>query len=186
MEKKHLIIVETERLALREMIPADAAFILKLVNDPSWIQFIGDKGIRTIDAARSYIIEGPMEMYDQFGFGLWLVELKESRIPIGMCGLIKRPALDAVDVGFAFLPQYRGHGYALESASATMSHGRKAFGLTQFAAIAAPANNRSVRVLEKLGFKFERMIKLASDAPEISLYRANSEIRSPISDRGAR
>jgi [ribosomal protein S5]-alanine N-acetyltransferase len=176
------IVVETARLLLREMTPEDAAFILKLVNDPAWIQFIGDKGIRTIDGARRYIIEGPMEMYAQLGFGLWLVEQKESRIPIGMCGLIKRPALDDVDVGFAFLPENRGQGYAFESASATIAHARKAFGLTKLSAITAPANNRSVRVLEKLGFKFERMIKLSPAAPKVSLYGTNSEI--PVTDIG--
>jgi RimJ/RimL family protein N-acetyltransferase len=163
-------IIETDRLALREMNPDDAEFILKLVNDPSWIQFIGDKGIRTIDAARRYIMEGPMEMYTQLGFGLWLVELKESRIPIGMCGLIKRPALDHVDVGFAFLPEYRGQGYAFESASATMSHGRKAFGLTRFVAVTTPDNKRSAQLLARLGFAYEDTVKLSSDAPEVTLY----------------
>jgi RimJ/RimL family protein N-acetyltransferase len=169
-----MTIIETERLVLREINPDDAAFILKLVNDPAWIQFIGDKGIRTIAHARDYILHGPMEMYTQLGFGLWLVQLKSDRIDLGICGLIKRPALEDVDVGFAFLPEYRGQGYAFESASAAMSHGRKAFGLTKFAAIMSPVNERSARVLEKLGFKFERTVKLSSDSPEVSLYGSNS------------
>ena len=125
----------------------------------------------TIGHARDYILHGPMEMYTQLGFGLWLVELKSDQTNVGICGLIKRPSLDDVDVGFAFLPEYRGHGYALESASAAMSHGRKAFGLTIFAAIMSPSNERSARVLEKLGFKFERTIKLSSTSPEVSFYR---------------
>jgi RimJ/RimL family protein N-acetyltransferase len=165
------IVVETERLFLREMTPEDAAFILKLVNDPAWIQFIGDKGIRTIADARDYIVRGPMEMYSQLGFGLWLVELRHDRTAIGMCGLIKRPALQDVDVGFAFLPEYRGQGYAVESASAAISYGRRILGLTTVAAIMAPNNERSRRVLEKLGFQFERIIKLSSDGPDVSLYR---------------
>lgn len=155
------------------MTPDDAAFILKLVNDPAWIEFIGDKGIRTIADARDYIVNGPLEMYAQFGFGLWLVELKKDRSAIGMCGLIKRPTLEDVDVGFAFLPEYRGHGYAFESASAVMSHGRRVFGLTTLAAIMSPTNERSARVLEKLGFQFERTIKLSSDAPDVSLYQSS-------------
>lgn len=167
-------IVETGRLLLRELGPEDAAFILKLVNDPAWIEFIGDKGIRTMADARDYIVDGPLEMYAQFGFGLWLVELKNDKTAIGMCGLIKRPALEDVDVGFAFLPEFRGQGYAFESASAVMSHGRRVFGLTTLAAIMSPKNERSARVLEKLGFQFERTIKLSSDAPEVSLYRNRS------------
>src|SRR4051794_17809695 len=155
---------------MREMNPDDAEFILKLVNDPAWIQFIGDKGIRTVADARDYLLRGPIEMYAQLGFGLWLVELKNEQIPIGICGLIKRPTLEDVDVGFAFLPTYRGQGYALESSSAAMSHGRQAFGLTRFAAITSPGNDRSARVLEKLGFEFERTIKLSPDAAEVSLY----------------
>jgi RimJ/RimL family protein N-acetyltransferase len=109
-------------------------------------------------------------MYARFGFGLWLVTLKEGLVPIGICGLIKRETLEDIDIGFAFLPAYWRRGYAFESASATMAHGRKVFGLKRIVAVMSPDNNASHCLLEKLGFRFERMIRLSSNAPEIKLY----------------
>jgi RimJ/RimL family protein N-acetyltransferase len=167
-----LQILETERLVLRELGDNDAPFILQLVNEPSWVRFIGDKGIKTVEAARGYIQKGPVEMYARFGFGLWLVELKEERVPIGICGLIKRESLDDIDIGFAFLPAYWRRGYAFESASATMSYGKNKFGLKRLVAVMAPDNNASDRLLGKLGFRFERMVQLSNGAPEVKLYAA--------------
>jgi RimJ/RimL family protein N-acetyltransferase len=165
-----LKILETDRLILRLLSSEDAEFILRLLNEPSWLRFIGDKGIRTIEAARDYILKGPVEMYSRLGFGLYLVELKEEGVPIGICGLIKREALEDVDIGFAFLPAFWGKGYAYESASAVMEYGKRTFGLTRLAAVTSPDNYVSAGLLEKLGFNFERMIKLSDDSEEVRLF----------------
>jgi RimJ/RimL family protein N-acetyltransferase len=164
------MILETERLVFRELCASDAGFILQLVNEPSWLRYIGDKNIKTIEAALDYIQKGPMEMYARVGFGLWLVELKEGTVPIGICGLIQRETLEDVDIGFAFLPGYWRKGYAFESASAALAHGRKVFGLKRIVAIMSPDNYPSHCLLEKLGFRFERMFRLSDGAPEIKLY----------------
>src|ERR1051325_8868201 len=121
-------ILETERLSLRELDAGDAPFILQLVNEPSWLRFIGDKGIKTLAAAQDYILKGPVAMYAQVGFGLWLVELKAEGTPVGICGLIKRDSLPDIDLGFAFLADYRRRGYAFESASATILYGQNSLG----------------------------------------------------------
>lgn len=163
-------VLETERLIVRHLATEDAEFILQLLNEPSWLRFIGDKGIRTIEGARDYILKGPVEMYSRLGFGLYLVELKEEGVSIGICGLIKRDSLESVDIGFAFLPKFWGRGYAYESASAVIEYGRKTFGLTRLVAITSTDNYVSGRLLEKLGFNFERMIKLAGDSEEIKLF----------------
>jgi len=163
-------VLETARLALRWLETDDAEFILQLVNEPSWLRFIGDKGIRTVDDARSYIEEGPVAMYRQLGFGLYLVELKESGDPIGICGLIKRDALEDVDLGFAFLPAFWGNGYAFESAAAVMDYGRRTFKLSRLLAITSQDNEISARLLEKLGFHFERLTRLATDSAEVKVF----------------
>ena len=147
----------------------DAGFIVELLNDPSFLRFIGDKGVRTTEDARQYILTGPMDSYDRHGFGLWLVELKGPQTGIGICGLLKRESLTDVDIGFAFLPQYRSKGFAFESAAAVMEHARAVLGLRRIVAIANDDNIGSHRVLKKLGMRFERMIRLSDDEPEIRL-----------------
>lgn len=151
-------VLETERLVLRHLSVDDAEFILGLVNEPSWLRFIGDRGVRTLEDALQYILTGPVASYKQFGFGLYLVELKETEAPIGICGLLKRETLDDVDVGFALLPQFRRKGYAFESAAAVIEHGRDDFGLRRIVAITSPDNHGSIQLLEKLGFHFERRL----------------------------
>ncbi len=165
-----MTILETDRLILREAAAHDAPFFLDLLNQPSFIQFIGDKGVRDLDGARDYIQKRLVDNYNRFGFGLYLTLLKEDETPLGICGLIKRDGLDDVDIGFAFLPQYTSKGYAFESASAVMEHGRKALGLKQIVGIVSPGNASSIRLLEKLGLKFERMIKLPNDDEELKLF----------------
>ena len=165
-------IATTARLTLREIDAADAPFILTLVNDPAWLRFIGDKNVRTQGDARRYIEAGPAAMYAQRGFGLWLAERSEDRVPIGMCGLIKRDALPDIDLGFAFLPAYRGNGYAFEAAQAAIGFAWERLGLQRVVAITAPDNDDSVRLLERLGFRFERMLRLSDDAPAVRLYAA--------------
>lgn len=163
-------VLETERLILRRLTVEDGEFILELLNDPSWLRFIGDKGVRTLDDACDYILKSPIAMYERLGFGLYLTELKYESVPIGICGLIKRDSLEDVDIGFAFLPNYRGKGYAFESASAVMSYGRRNFGLSRVVAITSPDNYGSAKLLEKLGFNFEKMVKLSSDSKEVKLF----------------
>ncbi len=164
------IVFETARLVLRRLTVDDAPFILELLNDPAWLEFIGDKGVRTLDAARDYLRKGPIAMYERHGFGLYLVELKRNHIPIGMCGLIKRDSLADVDIGFAFLPDYRGQGHACESAAAMLVHGNRDFGLKRIVAIASPGNAKSTALLEKLGMKAEKAVKLDGQDHDVVLY----------------
>jgi ribosomal-protein-alanine N-acetyltransferase len=163
-------LLDTPRLELRRLSEDDAPFMLELLNDPSFIRYIGDRGVRTIDDARAYIARGPMASYTRFGFGLYLVELKAPRTPIGICGLLQRDELPAPDIGFAFLPAWRVQGYARESAEAVKDHARDAFRIGRLLAIVSPANHGSIRLLEKLGFVFDTVTRLTPDAHEVNLY----------------
>ena len=165
-----MIVLETERSVLRQLSTADAEFMLDLLNQPSFIRNIGDRGVRTVEEAEQYILKGPVDSYERYGFGLYLVELKESGVPIGISGLIKRDALPDVDIGFAFLPQFWSKGYATESASAVLSYGRDLLGLKRIVAIAAQDNEGSINVLEKIGLRFEGLIIWPDDEEEIALY----------------
>ena len=166
----YLNVLETDRLVLRWLKPEDAPFILELLNDPGWLRFIGDKGVRSLDDARDYISSGPADMYARLGHGLYLATLKDGGAPIGMCGLIKRDTLDDVDIGFAFLPQYRGHGYAYEAAAATLAYGRNTLVLKRIVAIAAPDNLASARLLEQIGLRDEGRIQLAHREQPLRLF----------------
>lgn len=163
-------IIETERLLLRKLSTDDAGFILDLLNQPSFIHYIGDRGVRTLEDAKRYIVTGAVSSYERFGFGLYLTALKEGQVPIGICGLLKRETLKDVDIGFAFLPQYWLKGYAFESASAVLDYGRNTLGLKRIAGITTPDNHGSIRVLEKMGLKFEKMIKLSEDDIELKFF----------------
>jgi RimJ/RimL family protein N-acetyltransferase len=165
-----MIVLETERLTLRHLCEDDASFILMLLNEPSFLQFIGDKGVRTLEDARNYILTGPMEMYARLGFGLYLVELKDGQLPMGMCGLIKRDTLEDVDIGFAFMPEFWGQGYAYEAAAAVMDYGKGVLELKRIVAITSLDNQASGRLLEKVGLRFERMIRLSENAEEVRLF----------------
>lgn len=162
-------VLETPRLTLRRFSLEDAPFVIELVNDPAWLEHIGDRNVRTLEEAHAYLQKGAMAMYERVGFGMYVVTLKESGEPVGTCGLIQRDGLDDVDIGFAFLPQFRGRGYAFESAAAVLGHAR-GLGLKRIVAIVSAANHRSVRILEKIGLQFERTIKLPGDDEEILLY----------------
>lgn len=165
-----MIVLSTSRLVLRRFTTADAQFALELLNDPAFLQHIGDKGVRTLEDARQYLLTGPIASYAQFGFGLYRVELKDGATPIGMCGLLKRDTLPDVDIGFAFLPPYRSRGYATESASAVMDHGRNVLGLARIVAVTSPDNDLSGRVLEKIGLRFERMINFSGKDADSRLF----------------
>ena len=162
-------VLTTKRLTLRRLSPADAEFIVELLNDAAFLRFIGDKAVRDVDDARQYILDGPVASYERNGFGSWLVALKETGLSIGICGLLKRESLPDVDIGFAFLPAYRSQGYAFESASAVLDYGRTELGLKRIVAITNSDNAGSIRVLEKMGMRFERMITISEGEPEIRL-----------------
>jgi RimJ/RimL family protein N-acetyltransferase len=163
-------VLKTERLNLRRLSSADAEFLLELLNEPSFLTNIGDRGVRSVSDARQYVLTGPVASYEKHGFGLYLVELKESGKPIGICGLVKRESLADADTGFAFLPRYWSNGYAFESALGVMTYARKVLKLKRILAITNPDNKSSIRLLEKLGLKFERMVRMSEDGPEIRLY----------------
>ncbi|WP_047982017.1 GNAT family N-acetyltransferase [Ornithinibacillus contaminans] len=164
-----MYVVETERLALRRLDETDAEFIFKLLNEPGWIKYIGDKGINTLEDAVTYILTGPRTMYDQVGFGLFLTELKQDHTPIGLCGLIKRDGLEDVDIGFAFLEDYQSKGYAYEAAQATVSFAKQ-IGLDRIVAITTKDNDSSSRLLEKIGMKQDGFVTLPNDTEELKKY----------------
>lgn len=161
-------ILETERLALRKFTLADAPFVAELMNTPTWLQYIGDRQIRTLAHAQSYLINGPMMSYAAYGFGLYLIEIKDTRTPIGMCGLVKRNYLDNLDIGYALLPRYEGMGYAYEIALATLNYAFTDLHLLRVAAITLESNTRSIKLLTKLGFTFERVLTI--DEKELMLF----------------
>ena len=170
MTDRKLQVLETERLILRQFTSVDAGLILALLNEPSFIQNIGDRGVRTLSDAKRYIETGPVASYARNGFGLYLVLLKDSNESIGMCGLIKRDALEDVDVGYAFLPRYWSKGYAIESVRAVLAYAKRTVQLKRVVAIVDPNNQGSIRVLEKAGFAFERLVQLSADDIELKLF----------------
>ena len=162
-------VLSTERLVLRHLDESDASFIVELMNDPDWLRFIGDRGVRTLDDARGYIATGPGAMYARYGFGLYAVERRDEPGPIGICGLVRRDWLEDADLGFAFLPRFRRAGYAREAAAATLEHAA-ALGRKRVLAIVSPENEVSVRLLTTLGMTFQRMDRPAPDAAEVCVY----------------
>ena len=162
--------LSTERLLLRKIDTSDASFILRLLNEPSFIQFIGDKGVRSLDDARQYILNGPVKSYQKHGFGLYLVTLESDKTPMGMCGLLKRESLQDVDIGFAFLPEFWNKGYALEAAAAVMIYGKDVLKLPRIVAITNKDNHASAKLLNKIGLHFDRFIALEGDRDETRLF----------------
>jgi RimJ/RimL family protein N-acetyltransferase len=165
-------VLTTPRLRVRPLTLADAAFIVELLNDPAFIRNIGDRGVRTNDDARVYLTAGPLDSYERHGFGLCAVELTERGVPIGICGLLKRAELPGPDIGFAFLPQYRAQGYAREAAAAVQADAFARLGIDQILAIVNPDNAASIRLLERLGFTYERIVRLSGDGKDLQLFVA--------------
>ena len=163
-------ILETERLVLQQLRLEDAPFVVELLNEPSFLQYIGDKGVRDAAGARRYLEEGPLASYAAHGFGLWRVDLKADGQPIGMCGLLQRDSLPDPDIGFAFLPRAWGKGYAFEAAAATMEYARGELGIERVVAFTSADNEKSGRLLEKIGLRFEGMIELPGYDGESRLY----------------
>ena len=163
-------ILETERLILREIVESDDAFILDLLNQPSFIKYIGDRNVRNLEQSREFIENRYRASYRDNGYGLYTVELKEDHTPIGMCGFVRRDTLPDADIGFAFLPQFERKGYAFESASAMMKYGREVLGLKRVLAITSVDNESSGRLLGKLGFKLDGVITMPNDTEELKLF----------------
>lgn len=166
-------IVATERTNLRLIEISDSDFILKLVNTPKWIKFIGDKNIKTKSNAEDYIKNGPLKSYKDFGFGLWLISLKETNTPIGICGLLKRAYLDNPDIGFALLPEFEANGYGYEAALATLAFAQKKLFLNTILAIVTKENTKSRNLLKKIGMKEISTIQLNNNQDELLLYATN-------------
>ena len=170
MSKDSIKILDTERLSLSVITLDDAAFYLELINDPTWIANINDKGIRTLEAAQESILNGPIASQNKNGFSLYVVRRQHDNVAMGMCGLIKRDTLNDVDIGYALLPQYVSQGYALEAASAVVQYAHKVLGLAKLAAITWPDNQRSNQLLEKIGFIFEKVTVLQGEERDTNLY----------------
>jgi len=163
----------TERLRIRPFDADDAAdadFIVALLNDPGWLRFIGDRKVRTPEDARRYLRDGPVAMLQRHGFGLGCVERRADGVAIGMCGLIRRDTLAEVDLGFAFLPAGRGQGYAREAAAAVLAQGLGPLGLARIVAITDRDNHASAHVLEAIGMRYERDVKLEADSALLRLF----------------
>jgi RimJ/RimL family protein N-acetyltransferase len=165
-----MIVLETDRLLLRHLTPGDSEFILRLLNEPSFLQNIGDRKVRNLEQAVRYLQDGPMKSYRLHGHGLYLVALKDSLEPVGMCGLLKRDQFQDVDLGYAFLPEHWSKGFASESASAVLEFGRRSLGLAKTIALVSPGNAGSIRVLEKLGFRFSATVRMQPDTSDVFLY----------------
>lgn len=166
---------ETERLVVRELDPAhDAAFIFDLLNQPSFIRYIGDRGVRSAAEAGDFVENRYRQSYRDHGFGLYAVDLgsdlQDRRTQIGICGFVRREGLDDPDIGFAFLPQFEGRGYAFEAAAGVLKYGREVLGITRVLAITTPDNESSIRLLGKLGFEYLERVILPGSDDELNLF----------------
>jgi RimJ/RimL family protein N-acetyltransferase len=164
------LILETERLYARRFELTDTAFILRLLNTPGWLQFIGDRKVYNEEEAKNYLLNIPIKSYKENGFGLCLVALKINHEPIGMCGLIKRESLHGVDIGFAFLPEFTGKGYAFEITAATVLYAKQTLQLPVVLAIVFPNNLKSIKLLKKIGMRFQKQITLPTDSVPVMLF----------------
>jgi ribosomal-protein-alanine N-acetyltransferase len=161
-----MIIIETERLLLRRLAEADAPFVLALLTDPDFLTQVGDRGVHDLESARRYVREGPGASYARYGFGLNVMQLKSSAAAVGLCGLLRRGSHPDVEIGFALLPQARGQGLALEAAAATLCWGLDSLFLPRIVALTAPENVGSMRILERIGMRFERLVQFSADGAQ--------------------
>ncbi len=152
-----MMILETARLRLRTITADDAPFYYELVNDPTWLEFIGDKGIRSVEQARAAIIDGPVAMQARHGHSLYVMERKQDCRALGLCGLIRRDFLPDVDIGYAIRPEHFGQGYTFEAAQAVLQLARGPLGITRVLGLTAPGNINSIRLLNKLGLRFQEI-----------------------------
>lgn len=167
-----MVVLETERLSLREVELADARFMLELLNSPGFLENIGDRGVRDEDQARAYIEERVLGSYRDHGFGMWLAVQKADGAPVGLAGLVRREGLDTPDVGYAFIQKVWGRGYAQEAAAAVLAHAQGPMGIPKLAAITTPENFASMAVLRKIGFIYQGMIQLPGIDRESTYFTA--------------
>ncbi|MGH8267006.1 MAG: GNAT family N-acetyltransferase [Steroidobacteraceae bacterium] len=165
-----MTVCESARLRLRQLSCSDAPFVLELLNDPAFLVNVGDRGVRTLEDARRYLETGALASYACHGFGMWLTELKSPAAPIGLCGLLRRDWHPDVEIGFALLPRFRRHGYALEAARATLWLATHSLGLKRVVALTAPDNAGSIRILASLGLKFERLARFGEHGEQSRLF----------------
>lgn len=166
--------MKTDRLIIREFSLDDTDFIITLLNSPGWLRFIGDRQVHTKADAEFYLLHGPLKSYAEKGFGLYLMQRKEDMVPVGMCGILKRDTLPDVDIGFALLPEFEGQGYAFEAAQVVLEDAKNRLGFARILAITATDNDASGKLLLKLGFSFERELKLPDDEETLRLYSMNA------------
>jgi len=164
------IVIETERLILRKFILDDAAFMLEMLNTPTWLRFIGDRNVRTLEEAEQYLLNGNIRSYQEYGFGFYVVVIKESQECIGICGMVKREGLEDVDIGFAFFQQFMGKGYGYEAASATLKYAFKNLKIKRIVAIVDPENEVSIALIKKIVLQFEKMVSLSPNAIDLMLF----------------
>ena len=163
-------ILETQRLTLRTINADDDLFYYELVNDPTWLEYIGDKGIRTVAEARNAILEGPCLMQQRLGHSLYVMERKSDGAPLGLCGLIKRDSIPEVDIGYAIRPAYFGHGYTYEAAAAVVAYARDVLGMRRLMGLTNPGNTASINLLAKLGLTFVEHKVLPPDGRPTNIY----------------
>jgi len=163
-------IIETERLQLRPFVLNDATFVIQLLNSDGWLKYIGDRNVHNTTQAEQYLQNGLMLSYEVNGYGLWLVQKKDSKLPLGMCGILKRETLHLPDIGFAFLPEFTGLGYALEAAKASLHYAMETLGLKEIAAITLAGNEKSVKLLTKLGMQNKGPFYLPDSTEELQLF----------------
>ncbi len=163
-------VLNTERLELRWLTPDDAPMMLAVWNDPAFLRYVGDRGIRTLEQARAAIEAGPLRLYSQYGYGPFRLRLRYERADVGICGLFHRDTLDEPDIGFAILPDYCGRGLGFESSVAVLDHAHHELGLSAVTAIVSPDNEASIRLLTRLGFAVETLVRISEGAPELNLF----------------
>lgn len=163
-------LIITDRLLIRKFNLDDADFIYQLLNSDTWIKYIGNRNIKNIEDARNYIVNSPLYFYQKFGFGPYLVALKDTLEPIGMCSLIKRDTLEEVDLGFAFKDSSIGKGYAYEASKAVIEFSEKTLALKKLVAITLPDNTASITLLEKLDFRYQKRIQFTNETEELMLF----------------
>jgi len=165
-----VFILNTERLTIRKYELSDASFFLRLINAPKWKQFIGDRGLNTLEKTEDYIKERYISGYEENGFGAYICERRSDKVIVGTCGIYKRPNLDHPDIGFALLPEFEGQGYAYEAASAVMKFGRETYDINKYHGITLPINTASIKLLRKLGLKEQRSFTMEGDEEELLLF----------------
>lgn len=172
--------IESTRLRLREIRSEDAPLALEILTDPDFIANVGDRGVHDLAAAERYITEKMQASYRAHGFGLYVVELRAGAEPLGLCGLLRRDSHPDVEIGFALVPRARGHGYGLEAARATLAFAHDTLGLARIVALAAPDNQRSLRLLGHLGFRSERTVRFTPEGREWVLLAWTAAVRRPL------